>query len=297
MSRSDLLQIPLMILGAAWHLILRQAREHPWTVAVALYGAARAFGIMIQSGHRGVLFRWGKAVGELEPGFHWLIPLVHGVRTTPVRSVTIHLPGQKVMTADGLVYDVSVSVVYRVEDATRALTLVDDVDAGCRAAIPIVVAEVLRARDQAQLVERASLDRELSDRMGAWIARWGLVVEQAGFTSIAPDKGALRTTQLRSRTTERARALRDLIDGGLDAESALVMLGSERQPVAKSSRPYHARARRPARAARARRAMQKPAAPPSPAKPADASPSAGPTATKTATPTPKRPKAPRRRKG
>ncbi len=120
---------------------------------------------MIQSGRRGVLFRWGKAVKELEPGFHWLIPLVHGVKTTPVRSVTIHLPGQKVMTVDGLVYDVSVSVVYRVDDATRALTRVDHLDAGCRAAISIVVAEVLRVRDQAQLVERVSLDRELSERI------------------------------------------------------------------------------------------------------------------------------------
>jgi SPFH domain / Band 7 family len=297
MSRSDLLQLPLKILGAAWHLILRDVQQHPWTVAVALYGLARAFGVMIQSGQRGVLFRWGKAVKELEPGFHWLIPLVHGVKQTPVRSVTIHLPGQKVMTVDGLVYNVSVSVVYRVEDATRALTLVDHVDAGCRAAIPIVVAEVLRVRDQAQLVERVSLDRELSERMSAWIARWGLVVEQAGFTTIAPDKGVLRTTQLRSRTMERARALRDLIDGGLDAESALVMIGTERQPVAKSSRPYHTRTRRPGQATRARRGMQKTAVPPVAAKTGDAATSADPTATTTATPTRTRPAAPRRRKG
>ena len=257
MSRSDLLELLNKILGAAWHIILRQVQQHPWAVAVALYGVARSFGIMIQSGQRGVLFRWGKAVKELEPGFHWLIPVVHAVKTTPVRSVTIHLPGQKVMTVEGLVYDVSVSVVYRVEDATRALTLVDHVDAGCRAAIPLIVAEVLRVRDQAQLVERVSLDRELSERMTAWIARWGLVVEQAGFTTIAPNKGVLQTTQLRSRTRERARALRDLIEGGLDPETALVMIGTERQPVAKSSRTYHIRTRPRGQATRVRRERQK----------------------------------------
>ena len=60
MSRSDLLQLTLKILGAAWHLILREIQQHPWTVAVALYGLARAFGVMIQSGQRGVLFRWGR---------------------------------------------------------------------------------------------------------------------------------------------------------------------------------------------------------------------------------------------
>jgi hypothetical protein len=133
--------------------------------------------------------------------------------------------------------------------------------------------------------------------MSAWIARWGLVVEQAGFTTIAPDKGVLRTTQLRSRTMERARALRDLIGGGLDAESALVMIGTERQLVAKSSRPYHSRTRQPGQATRERRVMQKTAVPPVAAKTGDAATSAKPTATTTATPTPTRPAAPRRRKG
>ena len=131
----------------------------------------------------------------------------------------------------------------------------------------------------------------------AWIARWGLVVEQAGFTTIAPAKGVLQTTQLRARTMERARALRDLIDGGLDAESALVMIGTERQPVAKSSRPYHLRTRQPGQATRARREMQKTAVPSVAAKSGDAATSANSAASTTATPTPTRPAAPRRRRG
>jgi regulator of protease activity HflC (stomatin/prohibitin superfamily) len=249
MSTNDLLRLPLKILRAVWRLVLGYAWDHPWAVAVALYGLARAFGVVIQAGQRGVLFRWGKAVKELEPGFHWLIPLVHGVKKTPVRSVTLDLPDQKVMTADGLVYGVGVNVVYRVEDATRALTLVDHVEAGCRAAIPILVTEVLRVRDQTQLVDRRALDRELSERIHAWIARWGLVVEQAGFTTIAPDQDVLRTTQLRSRTRERAEALRRMLEAGLDAEAALVLIGTERKPAAKSSRRYHRRTRQTGRTA------------------------------------------------
>jgi regulator of protease activity HflC (stomatin/prohibitin superfamily) len=253
MSLNDVLQLLIKILGAVWQIIFQYAQKHPWTVAVALYGLALTFGVMIRSGQRGVLFRWGRVVKELEPGFHWLLPLVHGVKKTPVRSVTLVLPAQKVMTADGLVYDVSVNFVYRVEDATKALTLVDHLDSGCRAAIPIIVTEVLRVRDQAQLVDRASLDRELFERMHAWVARWGLVVEQAGFTTIAPDKSVLQTTQLRSKTMERARALQLLIAGGLDPEFALVMIGSERRPVAKSSRRYHLRPRQAGWTTNARR--------------------------------------------
>ncbi|WP_406697068.1 SPFH domain-containing protein [Singulisphaera sp. Ch08] len=240
----DLLAWPLKILEVVWKVTWRFAQQRPWAAAVALYGLARAFGIMIQSGQRGVLFRWGRAAKELEPGFHWLIPLIHGVKTTPVRSITLDLPVQKVLTADGLVYDVSVNVVYHVENATKALTLIDHLSAGCRTAVSIHVTEVLRVRDQAQLADRLTLDRELTERVQSWVARWGLVIEQAGFTSIAPNKGVLRTTQLGEKTVERARMLRGLIDGGLDVDSALVMIGTERPPTAKSSHRYHARSRR-----------------------------------------------------
>ena len=50
----------------------------------------------------------------------------------------------------------------------------------------------------------------------------------------ADDKSVLHTTQLRPRTMEGARALRLMIDSGLDPESALVMIGSERHLVAKT---------------------------------------------------------------
>jgi len=240
---------------------------------------------MIQSGQRGVLFRWGRVVKELEPGFHWLVPLMHTARKTPVRSVTMVLPDQKVMTADGLVYDVCVNFVYRVENATKALTLVDHLDSACRAAIPIVVTEVLRRRDQAQLVDRVLLDRELTERIHAWVARWGLVIEQAGFTSIAPNKSVLHTTQLRPRTMEGARALRLMIDSGLDPESALVMIGSERHLVAKTSQRFHPATRRPGRTTGTLRKKQKSRSSAVVAKPATGSTPTLPAAATTSSPT------------
>jgi regulator of protease activity HflC (stomatin/prohibitin superfamily) len=284
MSLNSLFQLALKILGQVWQIIFDQAKENPWTLALALYGLARAFGVMIQSGQRGVLFRWGRVVKELEPGFHWLIPMVHGVKKTPVRSITLHLPDQKVLTADGLVYDVRVNLVYRVDDATKALTLIDHIDSGCRAAISIIVAELLRVRGQAQLVDRVSLDRELTERTQAWIARWGLVVEQAGFTSIAPHQSVLHTTQLRAKTMERAQGLRMLIDQGLDAESALIMIGTERQPVAKSSRRYHTRTRQPGRTTGSRRAKKRALAPPAALKSAEPATPAKPARKTTHTP-------------
>jgi hypothetical protein len=278
MSLNDLFHLSSRILGWIWDILLRQAVHHPWAVVAALYGVARSFGVMIQSGQRGVLFRWGRAVRELEPGFHWLVPLMHLARTTPVRSVTTVLPGQKVMTADGLLYDVCVNFVYRVDNATRALTLVDDIHSACRTAVPIVVTDVLRQRDQGQLVDRVLLDHELTERIADSVARWGLVIEQAGFTTIAPDKSVLFTTQLHSRTMERARALRQMMASGLGPEAALVMIGSERHPAANTSQRYHAGINRHGRETGTHRKARKTATIKEPAK---SSRSGAPTATTT----------------
>jgi SPFH domain / Band 7 family len=284
MSLNDLLHLSLRILEWVWDILVRQAQHHPYAVAAGLYGVARAFGIMIQSGQRGVLFRWGRAVKELEPGFHWLVPLMHAARTTPVRSVTMVLPDQRVMTADGLLYDVRVNFVYRVDDATRALTLVDDIHSACRVAVPIVVTDVLRQRDQAQLVDRVLLDRELTERIATSVARWGLEIEQAGFTTIAPNKSVLQTTQIRPRTMERARALRQMIDSGLGPESALVMIGSERHPVAKTSRRYHPGTSRHGRTTGTHKKTRKARAPAVSKTPTKGARPVGPTATTTSSP-------------
>ena len=240
MSLNSLFNLSFRILRWVWHILLQQAQQHPWAVLAGLYGLARAFGVMIQSGQRGILFRWGRVVKELEPGFHWLVPLMHTARKTPVRSVTMVLPDQKVMTADGLVYDVQ----RELRLPGRRCDQGPDLGRSPRYRLPVRDSD-RRHRDpqtyatRPQLVDRVLLDRELTERIHDWVARWGLVIEQAGFTSIAPNRSVLHTTQLRPKTMERAGALRQMIDAGLDPASALVMIGAERHPVAKTSCRYH----------------------------------------------------------
>src|SRR5262249_51796467 len=53
--------------------------------------------------------------------------------------------------------------------------------------------------------DRPALDHELTARAREALARWGLAVEQAGMSSIAPTRPTLRLTQLPCRVAERAR--------------------------------------------------------------------------------------------
>jgi hypothetical protein len=243
------------------------AKDRPLETGVLVLGFVRLFGTTIRTGNRGVLFTFGRARRVLEPGFHPLIPLIQAVRTTPVRSVTLDLPKQRALCADGLAYDVQANLVYHVEDPITAFVEIDDVRKGILTALALVVQDLIRTRTHAELHARVGLDEEFGARAGDRLKRWGVVVEQAGFKSLAPSKASLRLSQLARKAEERQRVLAGLIGEGLTPGLALGLLGSERQLIGHARDRYHS-GRRTARLRKERRErLQKAKAPPAPAKP------------------------------
>jgi hypothetical protein len=235
------------------------AWRHPVQTMLVVLVLMRMFGTTVQSGTRGVLFVFGRVRRVLEPGFHPLVPIVYHVRKTPVRHVTLDLPKQRVTTSDGLVYDVQVSLVYRIADPVAALVEIDHVRNGIEVVLALVVQELLRAKTRAEIVARTGLDEELAARTGAKLQSWGVAVVQAGFTSIAPTRATLRLTQLALRVTERRRLLAWYLAEGLSPQAAVALLGSERRCLSHASQRY-----RTARYRAALRRLRRP--PPAPVK-------------------------------
>jgi regulator of protease activity HflC (stomatin/prohibitin superfamily) len=242
----------LLGLGAfALEAALRYAKKHPIAVVVVVLAVLRALGTTVHTGQAGVLFFCGRARKVLEPGFHPLIPFLHRVRQTPIRSVTLDLPRQRVTTADGLVYVVDTTLVYRVEDPIRALTAIDDLKKGCLTLMPLLVHALLREQTGATLASRQALDADLAKRAADALARWGVAVEQAGLSTLSPTRHTARLTQLAGRVRERARLLRELLDRGTAPAAAVALVAPARLPVGRAHARYRARrlARRRRRAA------------------------------------------------
>lgn len=232
------------IVSWLWRQTIALMIDHPWATAAAGLAIARMFGTVIETGWRGVLFSFGKVKSELEPGFHWLAPIVHHVRKVRVRSLSLDLPRQRIVTRDGLAYDVEANLVYRIADPQRAVVQIDDVQRGCLTVIPLVVADLLRERDSRRLSDRSQLDAELAKRVQNRIERWGLLVEHAGLQSIAPTRETLRITQLRLRCEEQWRLYAAIRHQGLSHDEALTLLGPPTRLVAKSVVRYRGYRRR-----------------------------------------------------
>lgn len=270
----------MVVLGMPWDIvawlgifprlgrwILRSFRRHPELWIPVVFAVLKSFGVTVRTGEVGVRFFCGRASGELGPGFHWLIPGLHSVRKVHVRSTSVDLGSQRIATPDGLVYRVDVNAIYHVEDATTSEVQINRLRQGVLNVFPVAVQETLWRKTRAELSAPEGLDKELEEVLQSKVARWGVVIEQAGFQAIAPTRQSMRVTQIAPQAEERRRMYGILRGAGMGEERALGLLGARRMLLASSTvrrrralsaLRRRARALAPRRDLRARRAAQKP---------------------------------------
>lgn len=81
---------------------------------------------VVQEYERGVIFRLGRLQGAKGPGLFFIIPIVDRMRKIDLRTVTLEVPPQEVITADNVTVKVTAVVFFRVVDPNDAVTKVLD---------------------------------------------------------------------------------------------------------------------------------------------------------------------------
>lgn len=75
---------------------------------------------------RGVVFRLGRAIGAKGPGLIILIPGIDKMRKVDLRTITLDVPPQDIITRDNVSVKVSAVVFFRVMDAMKAVIDVEN---------------------------------------------------------------------------------------------------------------------------------------------------------------------------
>src|SRR5512145_2691144 len=75
---------------------------------------------------RAVVFRLGRLMGVRGPGIVFLIPIVDRMVKVSLRTVTMDVPPQDVITRDNVSVKVNAVVFFRVVDAARAIVEVEN---------------------------------------------------------------------------------------------------------------------------------------------------------------------------
>ncbi len=80
-----------------------------------LLGKLRIF-IIVEQTQRGVLLRHGTLQRVLEPGWHWLWPVIETAKVANVVTDTAHMREQSLITSDGKDVSISAVVTYEISD-------------------------------------------------------------------------------------------------------------------------------------------------------------------------------------
>jgi regulator of protease activity HflC (stomatin/prohibitin superfamily) len=81
---------------------------------------------VVQEYERGVVFRLGRLLGPRGPGLILLIPFLERMQKVDLRTVTMDIPAQEVITADNVTVRVNAVAYFRVLDPNAAIVNVAD---------------------------------------------------------------------------------------------------------------------------------------------------------------------------
>jgi regulator of protease activity HflC (stomatin/prohibitin superfamily) len=124
---------------------------------------------------RGVIFRLGRIVAFRGPGLSFVIPIVERMLRVDLRTVTMSVPPQDVITRDNVSVKVAAVVYFRVLDPNRAVTQVENY---LFAASQLAQTTLRSVCGQAELDEilsqRDRINAQIQEIMDAQTAQWGI---------------------------------------------------------------------------------------------------------------------------
>lgn len=83
---------------------------------------------ILQEYERGVVFFLGRFVGVRGPGLIILIPFIERMTTASLRTVTMDIPSQKIITKDNVSIDIAAVAYYHVVDPEKSVIAIEDVE-------------------------------------------------------------------------------------------------------------------------------------------------------------------------
>ncbi|SEH12868.1 slipin family protein [Thermoleophilum album] len=184
---------------------------------------------------RGVVFRLGRLVGARGPGLVLLVPIIDRMVQVDLRTVTLNVPPQEVITRDNVPVSVNAVCYFRVVDPVNAIVQVE----AYREATSQIAQTTLRA-----VVGRAELDELLSqrERLNAELQRiideqtepWGVKVTTVEIKDVEIPKNMQRAMARQAEAERERRAKIITAEGEFQASERLAQAAERiaREPVA-----------------------------------------------------------------
>ncbi len=149
-----------------------------------LYTFLIIFGVLLVSGikilkeyERGVIFRLGRMVDPRGPGIVYVIPVIEKMQRVGLRTVTMDVPSQDVITRDNVSVTVNAVLYFRVLEPNRAIREVESFLFATSQLAQVTIRSVCgQAELDELLAERERINSRIQEILDVQTDPWGIKV-------------------------------------------------------------------------------------------------------------------------
>lgn len=143
---------------------------------IAIFILANAIRILNEY-ERGVIFRLGRVIGAKGPGLIFLWPVIDKMVRVDLRTVTMDVPPQDVITRDNVSVKVSAVIYFRVMDPNNAIISVENYMYATSQLAQTTLRSVCGQAELDELLsDREKINRELQEILDKHTGPWGIKV-------------------------------------------------------------------------------------------------------------------------
>ena len=171
---------------------------------------------------RGVVFRLGRMIGIKQAGLRFLIPYVDRMVKVGMRTITMDIPTQDVITSDNVSIKVNAVVYFKVMDPAKAILAVEDYYFATSQLSQTTLRSVVGQFPLDELLtKRDAINVKLQDILDTQTNPWGIKVEMVEVKHIDLPKEMQRAMAKEAEAERERRAKVISADGELQRSEKL----------------------------------------------------------------------------
>ncbi|MDQ3548483.1 MAG: SPFH domain-containing protein, partial [Chloroflexota bacterium] len=177
---------------------------------------------IVQEYERGVIFRLGRLMGARGPGLILLIPFVERMMKVDLRTLTMDVPRQEVITRDNVTVNVNAVVYFRVTDPNAAtVNIADHVRATSQIAQTTLRSVLGQVELDQLLSERENINLQLQTIIDEQTEPWGVKVSLVEVKDVELPQSMQRAMARQAEAERERRAKIIAAEGEFQASQKL----------------------------------------------------------------------------